>query len=96
MAESNTAQDAYSAFLTLQKAADYTLGDIEGTADADMLKYTKLKIASSQETESNETLRTAINQRKADYDDYLVGLRNTFYAECEAANDEASLPSVPQ
>lgn len=44
-----TAQEEFQAFLDAQKVEGYKLGDIEGSPEADMLKYTELKIAAEQE-----------------------------------------------
>jgi hypothetical protein len=46
-----TAQEIYQAFLDAQKVIGYKLGDLEGTPEADMLKYTELKLAAQQEAE---------------------------------------------
>ena len=44
-----TAKENFEAFLALQAEPGYSLGDIEGSKEADMEKYTELKIAVAQE-----------------------------------------------
>ncbi len=45
-----TKQEEFNAFLKAQEVVGYKLGDIEGTPEKDMIKYTELKIAVKQET----------------------------------------------
>lgn len=77
-----TAQENFDAFLALQKVDGYTLGDIEGTPDADMIKYTELKIAVAQEAEKAAqfyVLRTAaIAALKAEQDIAMQTLLTTW------------------
>jgi len=44
-----TKQEEFNAFLEAQEVEGYKLGDIEGTPEADMIKYTELKIGVKQE-----------------------------------------------
>jgi len=46
-----TAKQDFEAFLNAQKVDGYTLGDIEGSPEADMTKYTELKVEVAQEEE---------------------------------------------
>lgn len=46
-----TAKQQYEEFLKEQKKPGYKLGDITGTPDGDMVKYTELKISVKQEEE---------------------------------------------
>jgi len=56
-----TALEDFNTFLTAQQEADYVLGDIEGTPEEDMVKYTELKVATAQETKKV----SAFNDNKA-------------------------------
>ena len=44
-------QEEFNEFLEQQKQEEYNLGDITGTPEGDMIKYTELKIAVNQEQE---------------------------------------------
>jgi len=45
------ATEEFNSFLEAQKVEGYNLGDITGSPEGDMLKYTELKIAVVQEAE---------------------------------------------
>ena len=73
-----TKQEEFNEFLTQQKDPSYKLGDITGTPDGDMVKYTELKIAVSQEAEKigkfNAAKQEAFKELSAKHDDELVAL----------------------
>jgi hypothetical protein len=48
------AKEQFEAFLEQQKDANYKLGDITGTPEGDMKKYTELKISATQEEEKRK------------------------------------------
>jgi len=77
-----TAQENFDAFLAQQAVEGYTLGDITGTADGDMLQYTNLKIAVAQEQSKINAFyvakTAAINALKAEQDSAMQSLLLTW------------------
>ena len=73
-----SAKQEFNDFLEQQKAESYTLGDITGTADGDMLKYTELKIAANQEKTKiqklNEAKNKAFKELRAKHDQEKIAL----------------------
>jgi hypothetical protein len=73
-----TAQTEFQAFLDAQAEVGYVLGDITGTADGDMLRYTELKIAVSQEASKikafNEAKAIAFQELSLQHNDEMVAL----------------------
>lgn len=73
-----TAQEDFNAFLDAQAKVGYVLGDIEGTPEKDMLKYTELKIAVSQEQAKikafNEAKATAFEELAIQHDEERIAL----------------------
>jgi len=90
----------FNAFLEAQKVDSYTLGDFTETEQGDMEMYTDLKIKSSQETKKRTDFYSAKDQKIADYNVYLDGLKQSFLADCQTAEDAdydiAQLPDVPE
>lgn len=82
--QSNEAQNAYAAFLESQKELSYTLGDISGTPEGDMLQYTELKIAAEKEKVANAKIandyQAALAQAQLDYEAVIAGIRTTYGA----------------
>jgi len=72
------AQETFDDFLAQQGVIGYTLGDITGSVDGDMTKYTELKIAVAQENNKikafNEQKEIAFNTLAKQHDDERIAL----------------------
>jgi len=80
-----TAETDFNTFLTQQADPNYTLGDIEGTPEADMIKYTELKIAAEQEKTKianfNEAKMVAFDALAATHNDEKIALGEVWQAK---------------
>lgn len=84
----NTAQTAYAAFLETQKSADYNFeGMTAEQQKAEMLNYTKLKIAAAQEVAKNEAFLVKRAAAFKTFEDNIAAQRVALQAEWQTKED---------
>ena len=73
-----TAKQEFEAFLASQEIEGYKLGDITGTPEGDMLRYTELKISVSQEANKlksfNDAREAAFQELNSKHDTERISL----------------------
>ena len=91
-----TAKEEFQAFLDAQAIEGYVLGDITGTKDGDMEKYTELKIAVAQEEKKIEKFQAdkqvAFDELALQHNDERIVLGQLWQAKEDAGYDVDFVP----